>query len=100
MRMTLMGDVVKEGQDLYGDGVNVAARLEALAQPNGITLSKSVYDMVNKKTQFLFNDLGEQKVKDNQFHAFDVVLDPSHKRTIKPQSSSRMPLYAGVSVSW
>ena len=90
-----MGDVVKEGQDLYGDGVNVAARLESLAQPNGITLSKSVYDLVNKKTQFLFNDLGEQKVKENQFHAFDVVLDPSHKRTIKPQSSSRMPLYAG-----
>ena len=91
-----MGDVVKEGQDLYGDGVNVAARLEALAQPNGITLSKSVYDLVNKKTQFLFNDLGEQKVKDNQFHAFDVVLDPSHNRTIKPQSSSRTPLYAGI----
>ena len=90
-----MGDVVKEGQDLYGDGVNVAARLESLAQPNGITLSKSVYDLVNKKTQFLFNDLGEQKVKENQFHAFDVVLDPSHKRTIKPQSSSRMLLYAG-----
>ena len=94
-----MGDVVKEGQDLYGDGVNVAARLESLAQPNGITLSKSVYDLVNKKTQFLFNDLGEQKVKENQFHAFDVVLDPSHKRTIKSNSSKRILIYAAIGVT-
>ena len=90
-----MGDVVKEGKDLYGEGVNIAARLEALAQPNGISISKNVYDLVNKKAQFLFNDLGEQKVKDNLFHAFDVVLDPSQKRTIKAQSS-RIPLYAGI----
>ena len=50
-----MGDVVKEESNLYGDGVNIAARLEALAQPNGICLSKSVYDLVNKKTNFLFS---------------------------------------------
>ena len=91
-----MGDVVKEEEDLYGDGVNIAARLEALAQPDGISISKNVYDLVNKKAKFLFNDLGEQKVKDNQFHAFDVVLDPSQKRTIKPQSSSKIPLYTGI----
>ena len=91
-----MGDVVKEDNDLYGDGVNIAARLEALAQPDGISISKNVYDLVNKKAQFLFNDLGEQKVKDNQFHAFDVVLDPSQKRNIKPQSSSKIPLYIGI----
>ena len=91
-----MGDVVKEDQDLYGDGVNIAARLEALAQPDGISISKNVYDLVNKNAKFLFNDLGEQKVKDNQFHAFDVVLDPSQKRTIKPQSSSKIPLYTGI----
>ena len=91
-----MGDVVKEDQDLYGDGVNIAARLEALAQPDGISISKNVYELVNKKAQFLFNDLGEQKVKDNQFHAFDVVLDPSQKRTIKPQSSSKIAIYAGI----
>ena len=91
-----MGDVVKEGQDLYGDGVNIAARLEALAQPKGISISKNVYELVNKKAQFLFNDLGEQKIKDNQFHAFDVVLDPSQKRTIKPQTSSKIPLFTGI----
>ena len=42
-----MGDVVKEGKNLYGDGVNIAARLEALCQPAGISLSKSVYEFRN-----------------------------------------------------
>ena len=68
-----MGDVVKEGKNLYGDGVNIAARLEALCQPGGISLSKSVYEFVNNKTKFLFNDLGEQKVKNESFR---VVLPP------------------------
>ena len=45
-----MGDVVKKDNNLIGDGVNIAARLEALAQPNGITISKSVYDFVVPKT--------------------------------------------------
>lgn len=58
-----MGDVVKEKDNLLGDGVNIAARLEALAQPNGITISKVIYDLVKSKTNIIFNDLGEQKVK-------------------------------------
>ena len=91
-----MGDVVKEEGNLYGDGVNIAARLESFAQPNGICLSKSVYELVNKKTKFLFNDLGEQKVKENQFHAFDVLLDPSQKRTIKTKSKSYMSIFAAI----
>ena len=44
-----MGDVIVEGDNLYGDGVNIAARLETLAQPNGISVSKSIYDLVSKK---------------------------------------------------
>ena len=85
-----MGDVVKEGKNLYGDGVNIAARLEALSQPGGISLSKSVYEFVNNKTKFLFNDLGEQKIKNESFHAFDVLLDKSQKRTIKKRSQSAL----------
>ena len=81
-----MGDVVIEEDNLFGDGVNIAARLEALAQPNGICLSKSVYDLVNKKIAIVFNDLGQQKVKDSQVHAFDVLLDPSQKRNLKVHS--------------
>ena len=51
------GDVIKENDNLLGDGVNIAARLEALAQPNGITISKVIYDFVRGKTQFDFNDI-------------------------------------------
>jgi len=83
-----MGDVVKEGDNLLGDGVNIAARLEALAQPGGITISKNVYDLVSNKTKYEFNDLGIQKVKQNQFHAYDLLLDPSQKRKLKTQSSN------------
>jgi len=91
-----MGDVVVEGDNLYGDGVNIAARLEALAQPNGVCLSRSVHEFINKKMDFLFNDLGEQTVKDNKFHAFDVVIDDSHKRKVKTKSKSQVPLIAAI----
>jgi len=94
-----MGDVVVEGDNLYGDGVNIAARLEALAQPNGICLSRSVHEFINKKMDFLFNDLGEQTVKDNKFHAFDVVIDDSHKRTVKTKSKSNVPLIATIAAA-
>ncbi|MDB0048705.1 hypothetical protein N9F60_01890, partial [Alphaproteobacteria bacterium] len=61
-----MGDVVKEGDNLLGGGVNIAARLEALAQSGGITISKNVYDLVANKTKYEFNDLGIQKVNHKQ----------------------------------
>ena len=77
------GDVVKEKENLLGDGVNIAARLEALAQAGGITLSKVIYDYVKGKTSHEFNDLGVQKVKQNEFHAYDVILNPNQKRRIK-----------------
>ena len=77
------GDVIKEKDNLLGDGVNIAARLEALAQTGGITISKGVYDFVKGKTNFEFNDLGIQKVKQNEFHAFDLLLDENKKRKLK-----------------
>ena len=76
-RVVNMGDVVIEGENLYGDGVNIAARLEAMAQPNGISVSKPVYEFVQAKTNLSFNDLGVQQVKENKFGAFDVLLDSS-----------------------
>ena len=77
------GDVVKEKDNFLGDGVNIAARLEALAQSNGITVSKVIYDYVKGKTKHEFYDLGAQKVKQNEFHAFDLLVEPSQKRRIK-----------------
>lgn len=78
-----MGDVVSREGNLLGDGVNIATRLEALSQPNGICISKSIYDLVVPKTKMVFNDLGVQKVKQNEFHAYDILLDPSQKRKLK-----------------
>ena len=90
------GDVVKEKGNLLGDGVNVAARLEALAQANGITVSKVIYDYVKGKTKYKFNDLGTQKVKQNEFHAYDLLLNQSHKRMIKPKSKNVTILAASI----
>jgi TolB-like protein/class 3 adenylate cyclase len=58
-----LGDVIVEGDDLYGDGVNIAARIEALADPGGVFVSGTVYDHVRDRLPFVFEDLGEQQVK-------------------------------------
>ena len=84
------GDVVKEKGNLLGDGVNIAARLEALAQTGGITISKSIYEFVQGKTRFEYNDLGVQKVKQNEFHAFDLLVSASQKRKIKKRKKSNL----------
>ena len=91
-----MGDVVIEGDNLYGEGVNVAARLEALAQPGGVCLAKNVHEIVNKKTDFQFHDLGEQTVKNTVVHAVDVTLDGTSQRKLQEsttgqQSSTEKP---------
>jgi len=58
-----LGDIIKDGRDIYGDGVNVAARLETLAEPGGICVSRVVRDQVRDKLAFSFEDMGEQQVK-------------------------------------
>jgi adenylate cyclase len=58
-----LGDVIVEGDDIFGDGVNVAARLEALAEPGGVSVSRMVRDNVRDKLDYTFEDLGEQQVK-------------------------------------
>jgi adenylate cyclase len=58
-----LGDIIIDGDDIYGDGVNVAARLEGLAEPNGVCVSRVVRDQVRDKLNFAFEDMGEQQVK-------------------------------------
>jgi TolB-like protein len=58
-----LGDVIVEGDDLYGDGVNIAARIESLADAGGVFVSNTVHDQVRDRLPFVFEDLGEQQVK-------------------------------------
>src|SRR5208282_3423980 len=58
-----VGDVIVEEHDIFGDGVNVAARLEALAEPGGICVSRIVRDQIRDKLPYPFEDRGEQSVK-------------------------------------
>ena len=58
-----IGDVIADGDDLYGDGVNIAARLETLSQPGGLCISGPVFDQIKNKLQLDYEDLGEQTVK-------------------------------------
>ena len=58
-----LGDVIVEAEDIFGDGVNIAARLEALAEPGGVLVSNTVHDQVRDRLLLAFEDLGEQQVK-------------------------------------
>jgi adenylate cyclase len=58
-----LGDVIVENDDIFGDGVNVGARLEALAEPGGICISRTVRDQIRDRLPLAFEDLGEQGVK-------------------------------------
>ncbi len=58
-----LGDIIAENDDIYGDGVNVAARLETLAQPGGICIAGKVYDEVKNRLELIYSDLGQQHLK-------------------------------------
>src|SRR6266852_927575 len=72
-----LGDVMVEGEQIYGDGVNIAARLEALAEAGGICISGSVYEQVKNKLALQYEDQGEQQVKNiaEPVRVWRVVLD-------------------------
>ena len=71
-----VGDIIKDSRDIYGDGVNVAARLEAFAEPGGICVSRVVHDQVRDKLNFSFEDMGERRVKNiaRPVHVHRIVL--------------------------
>ena len=73
-----IGDVVHDGDRIYGDGVNIAARIEGLAEPGGICVSRSAYDQIKKKVGFEYTYLGEQLVKniDEPVRVYKVLMAP------------------------
>jgi len=78
-----LGDVIAEGGDIFGDGVNVAARLEALAAPGGICVSRTVHEQIRGKLPYSFEDLGEQNVK-------NIAL-PVRVYALRPESIAELP---------
>src|SRR5207245_9662602 len=73
-----VGDVIVEGERLYGDGVNMAARLEGLAEPGGICIAGTVYDQVKNKLTLRYEYLGEQSVKNitEPVRVWQMVMEP------------------------
>jgi adenylate cyclase len=79
-----LGDVIVEGGDIFGDGVNVAARLESIAPVGGITVSQSVRDHVGKRLDLIFEDMGERRLKniEQPVRVYSISLDqPSTRET-------------------
>jgi TolB-like protein len=78
-----LGDIIVEGSDIYGDGVNVAARLEALADPGGICISRPAFDTVDGKLDLAFEDISAQHVKN--------IAKPVQAYRWAPSSSQNSP---------
>jgi adenylate cyclase len=113
-----LGDIIVDGDDIYGDGVNIAARLEALAEPGGICISRVVRDQIRDKLPYSFEDMGEQSVKNiarpvrtyamtpTAVASTPLVAAPAQpepaRRSIIPQRAvlASSPLLRSVSRSW
>src|SRR3977135_2496585 len=78
-----IGDIIVEPHDIFGDGVNIAARLEGIAEPGGICISSSAYDQVRGKVGIEFTDMGELSLKNiaSPVRAYAVVLNRSSPAT-------------------
>jgi adenylate cyclase len=95
-----LGDVIVEGADLYGDGVNIAARLEGLAEPGGICLSRQAFDQVEGKLDLGFTDLGEHMVKNiaRPIRVYRVDLAKIHADTVPESTADAMMARPAVAI--
>ncbi len=86
-----LGDVIADGGDIYGDGVNIAARLEGLAAPGGICVSGTVRDHIGDRLPYAFEDLGEQRVKN--------IARPVRVYALRPEGIAGSPTARGSPIS-
>jgi len=98
-----LGDVIQEGKRIYGDGVNIAARLEGLADPGGICISKTAFDQIERKLPYGYEFIGDQTVKNisKPVGAYRVMLQPrvtvaGEPEREKPAVSRRMSILIGA----
>jgi TolB-like protein/class 3 adenylate cyclase/Flp pilus assembly protein TadD len=80
-----VGDVIAEPEDIFGDGVNIAARLEGLAEPNGICISRAVHEQIRDKLPYRFENIGEQLVKN--------IARPLHVFVLRPETIASLPFF-------
>jgi len=95
-----LGDIMAEGGDLYGDGVNVAARLESIAEPGGICLSAMVHQNVKTKLALAFEDMGEQRFKNiaEPIRAFRIRLAPIAVPALRTVGALALPDKPSIAV--
>ena len=98
-----LGDVIQEDERIYGDGVNIAARLEGLSEPGGICISKTAFDHIESKLPYGYDFMGNQTVKNiaKPVGAYRVLMDrrvtfAGKSADEKPSALRRMPILAGV----
>jgi len=97
------GDVIQEGERIFGDGVNIAARLEGLANPGGICISKTAFGQIESKLPYGYEFLGDQTVKNisKPVGAYRVLMEPRVTITREPEEEKgspmkRMPILVGA----
>jgi class 3 adenylate cyclase len=87
-----LGDVIVEENRIYGDGVNIAARLEAMADPGGICISRTAYDQIEDKLPFAYEYLGEKPVKNisKPVPAYKVMIEPELSQRVKKWTADHL----------
>ena len=87
-----LGDVIEEDDSIYGDGVNIAARLESLADPGGICVSKTAFEQIEAKLPLGYEFLGEQTVKNivKPVGAYKVVMEPRVTVKVQPEAKPKV----------
>jgi len=95
-----LGDVIVEAHDIFGDGVNVAARLEALAEPGGICISDDAFRQVRGKVGADFADMGEQSLKNiaRPLRVYRVGTAPAARQSISPPAALPLPDKPSIAV--
>jgi TolB-like protein/class 3 adenylate cyclase/Flp pilus assembly protein TadD len=97
-----LGDITDDGDDIYGDGINIAARLEGLADPGGIFISGAIFDQVHNKVNLNFQDLGDQEVKNitRPIRVYRVLMESTHavdsSVEIPPKRPRRLAVTVGI----
>ena len=96
-----LGDVIEEEERIYGDGVNIAARIETLAEPGGVSISRIVYNQVRSKLKFGYENQGEHSVKNiaEPVKVYRVLMDPEDAGKIIGEEKPKQWRLAVVSVA-